>query len=81
MMSDKSLDEETEHRKFNEFIDGLRSYIKHESHGQFRGKLLAENWDELSEEEQDKLISEAFVINALFLTTIAHEAIHGKVKD
>lgn len=75
------MDKETEHHKVLEFIDGLRDYIKHESHGQFRGKYLAKNWDELSEREQDKLISEAFVINALFLTTIAHEAIHGKVKD
>lgn len=71
------MDRETEHRKVKEFIDGLRHYIKHESHGQFRGKCLAENWDELSEKEQDNLISEAFVINALFLTTIAHDAIHG----
>lgn len=75
------MDEETEHREFLEFIDGLRTYIKYESHGQFRGKYLAANWDELSEKEQDKFISEAFILNALFLTTIAHEAIHGEVKD
>lgn len=75
------MDQETEHRKFNEFVDGLRNYIKHESHGQFRGKYLAANWNELSEKEQDKLISEAFVLNALFLTTIAHEVIHGEVKE
>ena len=75
------MDQETEHREFLEFIDGLRNYIKHEAHGKFRGKMLAENWNELSEKEQDKLISEAFVTHALFLTTIAHEAIHGKDRD
>ena len=73
------MDRETEHRKFLEFIDGLRDYIKHQSHGKFNGKYLADNWNMLSEQEQDKLISEAFVRNVLLVTTVAHRAIHSEM--
>ena len=68
----------TEQKQFLEFLDGLRSYIKLQAHGKFNGKYLAENWDELSEQEQDELISDAFARNAYAIATIANRAIRNK---
>lgn len=70
--------EAQEHALVLQFIDGLREYIKHESRGKFNGKYLAPNWGELSEKEQDHLISDAFVRDVFLVTSAAHKAIHEK---
>lgn len=72
------MNQDEEKRQFHEWLAGLRRYIKEVSQGKFAGNMLAPNWSELPEQQQDQLISEAFVLHAVWLTQEAHDAIHGK---
>lgn len=74
------MNQDEEKRQFKAYFDGLRRYIKEVSKGKFAGNMLAPNWSELPEQQQDQLISEAFVLHAVWLTQEAHDAIHGREK-
>lgn len=74
------MNREEERRQVVEFYNGLRQYIKTESHGKLFGVQLHENWSSLSSDQQDAIISAAFIVSVERINQAAHDAIHGTEK-
>lgn len=74
------MDRATEHALFNKYLDGLRQYIKTESKGKLFGVQLHDQWETLTEAQQDNIISDAFIVSAERIAHYAHDAIHGTAK-
>lgn len=69
------MDRQKERRLLNEFIDGLREYMKQD--GRFAGKPIAPRWHSLSEQEQYDEIDKTLINHADYVVRIAHDSIHS----
>ena len=69
-----------EHALFNKYLDGLRQHIKTESKGKLFGVQLHDQWETLSEAQQDSIINAAFTVSAERIAHYAHDVIHGTEK-